>query len=51
VTWLSELTPTITRISRAIGCDALRDLTLKVMSSMQVGRRYLEPVIPPDAVS
>jgi DNA-binding MurR/RpiR family transcriptional regulator len=51
VTWLSVSTPTITRISRAIGCDALRDLTLKVMSSMRVGMRYLEPVIPPDTLS
>ena len=46
MTWLSESTPTITRISRAIGCDAPRDLTLKVMSSMRIGMRYLEPVIP-----
>ena len=43
--------PTITRFSRAIGCDGLRDLELKVMSSMRVGMRYLEPVTPPDPLA
>jgi DNA-binding MurR/RpiR family transcriptional regulator len=43
--------PTITRFSRTIGCDGLRDLKLKVMSSMRVGMRYLEPVTPPDALA
>jgi DNA-binding MurR/RpiR family transcriptional regulator len=51
VTWPSVSAPTITRFSRAIGCDGLRDLKLKVMSSMRVGMRYLEPVTPPDAVA
>ena len=51
MTWLSASTPTITRISQAIGCDALRDLTLEVISGMRVGTRYLEPVIPPDTLS
>jgi DNA-binding MurR/RpiR family transcriptional regulator len=47
VVWLGVSAPTITRFSRAIGCDGLRDLKLKVMSSMRVGARYLEPVTPP----
>jgi DNA-binding MurR/RpiR family transcriptional regulator len=47
VGWLGVSAPTITRFSRAIGCDGLRDLKLKVMSSMRVGARYLEPVTPP----
>ena len=46
VTWLGVSAPTITRFSRAIGCDGLRDLKLKVMSSMRAGIRYLEPVTP-----
>jgi DNA-binding MurR/RpiR family transcriptional regulator len=51
VTWLSVSAPTITRFSRTIGCDGLRDLKLKVMSSMRVGMRYLEPVTPPDTLA
>jgi DNA-binding MurR/RpiR family transcriptional regulator len=51
VTWLSVSAPTITRFSRAIGCDGLRDLKLKVMSSMRVGMRYLEPVTPPGTLA
>lgn len=47
VTWLGVSAPTITRFSRTIGCDGLRDLKLKVMSSMRVGPRYLEPETPP----
>jgi DNA-binding MurR/RpiR family transcriptional regulator len=47
VGWLGVSAPTITRFSRVIGCDGLRDLKLKVMSSMRVGARYLEPVTPP----
>ena len=47
VPWLGVSAPTITRFSRAIGCEGLRDLKLKVMSSMRVGMRYLEPVTPP----
>ena len=50
VTWLDVSAPTITRFSRVIGCDGLRDLKLKVMSSMRVGARYLEPVTPPDTL-
>ncbi len=47
VPWLGVSAPTITRFSRIIGCDGLRDLKLKVMSSMRVGARYLEPATPP----
>ena len=47
VVWLGVSAPTITRFSRVIGCEGLRDLKLKVMSSMRVGARYLEPVTPP----
>ncbi len=51
VTWLGVSAPTITRFSRVIGCEGLRDLKLKVMSSMRVGARYLEPVAPPDTLA
>ena len=51
MTWPSVSAPTITRFSRAIGRDGLRDLKLKVMSSMRVGMRYLEPVTPPDTLA
>src|ERR1700751_1911475 len=47
VAWIGVSAPTVTRFSRAVGCDGLRDLKLKVMSSMRVGARYLEPVTPP----
>ena len=51
VTWLGVSAPTITRFSRAIGCDGLRDLKLKVMSSLRVGMRYLEPLAPPGTLA
>jgi DNA-binding MurR/RpiR family transcriptional regulator len=51
MTWPSVSAPTITRFSHAIGCDGLRDLKLKVMSSLQVGIRYLEPLTPPDTLA
>lgn len=47
VSWIGVSAPTITRFSRVIGCDGLRDLKLKVMSSMRVGDRYRDPVTPP----
>lgn len=47
VPWLGVSAPTITRFSKIVGCDGLRDLKLKVMSSMRVGARYLEPATPP----
>jgi DNA-binding MurR/RpiR family transcriptional regulator len=53
--WLGVSTPTITRFSHAVGCEGLRELKLRVMGSMRVGLRYLEPATPPvtvtDAVS
>ncbi len=51
VPWLGVSAPTITRFSRVIGCEGLRDLKLKVMSSMRVGARYLEPVTPPGTLA
>jgi len=47
VTWLEVSAPTVTRFSRMTGCDGLRDLKLKIMSSMRVGTRYFEPGTPP----
>ena len=51
VAWLGVSAPTITRFSREIGCEGLRDLKLKVMSSMRVGARYLEPAAPPGTLA
>jgi len=50
VPWLGVSAPTITRFCRAMGCDGLRDLKLKVMGSMRVGLLYLEPPTPPDTL-
>lgn len=47
VAWLGVSAPTITRFSRLVGCEGLRDLKLKVMGSMRVGLRYFEPLNPP----
>lgn len=47
IEWLGVSAPTITRFSRFLGCEGLRDLKLKVMGSMRVGLRYLEPATPP----
>jgi DNA-binding MurR/RpiR family transcriptional regulator len=47
VTWIGVSAPTITRFARRIGCEGLRDLKLKIMSSLRVGARYLEPATPP----
>jgi DNA-binding MurR/RpiR family transcriptional regulator len=47
VAWLGVSAPTIIRFSRTIGCEGLRDLKLKLMSSARVGARYLEPLTPP----
>lgn len=47
VPWIGVSAPTITRFSRAMGCDGLRGLKLKVMGSMRVGHLYLEPPTPP----
>lgn len=51
VPWLGISAPTITRFSRRIGCDGLRDLKLKIMGSMRVGMRYLEPATPPGTLA
>jgi DNA-binding MurR/RpiR family transcriptional regulator len=48
VPWLGISAPTITRFSRLMGCDGLRDLKLKIMGSMRVGLRYFEPLRPPE---
>ena len=50
VTWLGVSAPTITRFSRRVGCDGLRDLKLKIMGSMRVGLRYFEPLNPPTSL-
>lgn len=50
VSWLGVSAPTITRFSRSLGCEGLRDLKLKIMGSMRVGMRYLEPPTPPAAL-
>lgn len=48
--WLGVSAPTITRFARALGCDGLRDLKLRLMGSVRVGIRYLEPSTPPGAL-
>jgi DNA-binding MurR/RpiR family transcriptional regulator len=50
IDWLGVSAPTITRFSRSLGCEGLRDLKLKVMGSMRVGIRYLEPATPPAGI-
>ncbi|MCX5514899.1 MurR/RpiR family transcriptional regulator [Kaistia algarum] len=47
VPWLGVSAPTITRFSRLMGCDGLRDLKLRMMGSMRSGLPYLEPPTPP----
>lgn len=49
--WLGVSTPTVTRFSRAVGCEGLRELKLRIMGSMRVGLRYLEPPTPPATVA
>lgn len=51
VPWLGVSAPTITRFSRIMGCEGLRDLKLKVMGSMGVGLPYLEPQTPPGTLA
>ncbi|WP_454855054.1 MurR/RpiR family transcriptional regulator [Rhizobium binxianense] len=48
--WLDVSAPTITRFCRMIGCDGLKDLKLKIMGSVRVGIRYLEPQTPPSSI-
>jgi DNA-binding MurR/RpiR family transcriptional regulator len=47
--WLGVSAPTLTRFCRAVGCEGLRDLKLKVMGGLRVGRRYIEPLEPPSS--
>ena len=49
--WLNVSAPTVTRFSRMLGCDGLKDLKLKIMGSVRVGIRYLEPQTPPASIS
>lgn len=49
VPWIGVSAPTITRFCRAMGCDGLRDMKLKVMGAMRVGARYLEHPAPPSS--
>lgn len=51
VTWIGVSAPTITRFARGIGCDGLKDLKLRIMGSMRVGIRYLEPQTQPVGVA
>ena len=47
VGWVGVSAPTITRFARAVHCDGLRDLKLKIMGSTHVTTRYLEsPTLP-----
>jgi DNA-binding MurR/RpiR family transcriptional regulator len=48
VPWLGVSAPTVIRFCRAVGCEGLRDLKLKVMGGLRVGLRYFEPLMPPD---
>jgi DNA-binding MurR/RpiR family transcriptional regulator len=48
--WLDVSAPTITRFARTVGCEGLKDLKLKIMGSVRVGRRYMEPDTPPNSV-
>jgi DNA-binding MurR/RpiR family transcriptional regulator len=50
IEWLGVSAPTITRFARSLDCEGLRDLKLKVMGSMRVGIRYMEPATPPAAL-
>jgi DNA-binding MurR/RpiR family transcriptional regulator len=50
-TWLGVSAPTVTRFSRMLGCDGLKDLKLKIMGSVRVGIRYLEPQTPPGSIA
>ncbi len=49
--WLGVSAPTVTRFARMVGCDGLKDLKLKIMGSMRVGIRYLEPQTPPASIA
>jgi DNA-binding MurR/RpiR family transcriptional regulator len=51
VGWLGVSAPTITRFARALDCEGLRDLKLKIMGSMRVGPRYLDSTTPATALN
>lgn len=51
VPWLGVSAPTIIRFSRALGCEGLRDLKLRIMGGLRVGLRYIEPVTPPGTIA
>lgn len=51
VGWLGVSAPTITRFARALDCEGLRDLKLKIMGSMRVGPRYLKSTTPATALN
>jgi DNA-binding MurR/RpiR family transcriptional regulator len=46
--WIGVSAPTITRFCRAVGCEGLRELKLRLMGGLRVGLRYLEPLTPPE---
>jgi RpiR family transcriptional regulator, carbohydrate utilization regulator len=49
--WIGVSAPTIGRFARTLGCDGLKDLKLRIMGSMRVGMRYLEPQTPPAGIA
>jgi DNA-binding MurR/RpiR family transcriptional regulator len=49
--WVGVSAPTITRFCRAVGCEGLRDLKLRLMGGLRVGLRYLEPLTPPETMA
>jgi DNA-binding MurR/RpiR family transcriptional regulator len=48
--WIGVSAPTITRFCRAVGCEGLRELKLRLMGGLRVGLRYLEPLTPPETM-
>ena len=50
ITWLGVSAPTISRFARSLGCEGLKDLKLKIMGSVRVGIRYMEPPTPPASI-
>ncbi len=49
--WVGVSAPTITRFCRAVGCEGLRELKLRLMGGLRVGLRYLEPLTPPETTA
>lgn len=48
--WIGVSAPTITRFCRAVGCEGLRELKLRLMGGLRVGLRYVEPLTPPETM-